>query len=981
MDNRGLFSQQLLASRGQKLCLDRFLAYLSVIVIALSLALGVEEISVRAQTPPASESETENPANSLETDDSKAEADKLFETGLEQFRAGQFEAALETYKRVLAIREQLGDKPGVGQTLNNMGDIYSDRGQYQQALEVLQQALALRRELRDRAGTSETLNSIGFVYRRQREYSQALELHEEALEQAQTASDRSGIGESLHNIGAVYGSQGQVDRSLDFYERALLIREEVGDRRNIGRTLNNMGTAYFNLGNYSKALETYQQALEIRREIGDNAGVARLLNNIAFLYRQQGDDSQALSYFEQAISMLETIADNRSLGRIYNVIAELYQKQEQDAKALVAYEKAFQSAQKAEDKTAIITALDYLANAYYNAGDFVKARLAYEQALAIYQEDENSAQEGTILASLGRVYHVLGDDRQAQQILLKALLINKEEAEAAIVAFTLNNLGTVYNSLGQYSIGLNYYKQALNQLPNGDDTEATAVAYNGMGEALFQLRQYPLALENFELALAGFQDGGDRRILGKIYNRIGNVLETLERENLAIAFHKQSLIVEELENPQLYRNLASLLLQENRLAEAQQVVDIIRIKELKNYLGDLGEVEANAVAVKLLPGEAEVLESASENILNLRIEEGDLRGTNLEEFNSLQENLRQFPGSVLLYPLILEDRLELILVKPNGLPIRRTVDVSGEEIERAIANYRLVVATRIGNVERSAEQLYEWLIEPIENDLREANAETILYAPDRQLHYIPLGGLYDGRQWLVEQFNINNIAAASLTDFETKPRDRLRVLAAAFTAGDYNLQVGREQILLRALTGQLVESLAEIIPETRILLNEEFNLEAVIGNMSDRNILHLDTPVALVTGEDGNNQPEDSLILFGDGELITLRDMETWSLPNVDLVVLSAAETNIGVGMGNGEEIVGLGYQMQRAGVKSTLTSLWRVDEDAVAEFMRIFYTVLQEGKSQSQALREAQIAIITGDEEYGNSPYYWASFVLMGNW
>ncbi len=951
----------------------RYLSYLAAIAITLSPTTGVWETSALAQTGP-------NPANNRETGDSKIKADELFETGLEQLRTGQFAEALETYKQVLAIRRELNDRPGIAQTLNNMGDAYSERGQDSEALDVLQQALAIRRELGDRAGTSETLNLIGFVYRRQQQYSQAMELHEEALQQAQTAGDRRFVGESLHNIAAVYTSQGQLNRALDFYERAMVIREEVGDRRDIGRTLNNMGAVYFNLGNYDRALEIYQEALAIRREIGDRAGEARLLNNIAFLYRQQGEDSQALKFFEEAITTLENIADNLALGRIYNVIAELYQEQKQPAKALEAYEKAFQAALDAEDTTAQISALDYLADAYYKGGDLVKAKDAYERALAIYQELEDRPAEGKILSGLGKVYALLGDAQKAREFLLKALSINRDEAEPAVLVSTLNNLGIVYNSLGEYSLGLNYHKQALSQLQSLDDKAAVAVAYKGMGDGLYELRQYSLALGNYESALTRLKELKDSQSLVNVYISIGKSLEKLERANLAVAFYKQALnLKQELGSPEnsiINRGLAGLLLQSDRLAEAQQVLEAIKIQELEGYLGK-GNNE-NAVILQMLPAEEQIFEGNPKNLLNLELK--DLKATNIDVFNQVQEKLQRWPGSVLLYPLILEERLELVLFKSDGSAVRKTVEVTEEELKRAIANFRLAVSSRLGNVERPAEQLYEWLIEPIENELEEAKTETIIYLPDRQLRYVPLAALYDGEKWLVERFNVNNIAAASLTEFDANNNGAPRVLAAGLTAGDYNLQVGDREVSLIATTGELVENLAETIPGTTMLLDEEFTPEGMVENLSDRNILHLDTPVALVTGEGGKGKPEDSFILFANGERFTVRDMETLSLENLDLVVLSAVETNLGSDMGNGEEIVSFGYQMQRAGVEAIITSLWRADEEAVGEFMTTFYGVLQEGKSAAEALRETQIAMISKEGRSGRSPYYWAQFVLMGN-
>jgi CHAT domain-containing protein len=170
--------------------------------------------------------------------------------------------------------------------------------------------------------------------------------------------------------------------------------------------------------------------------------------------------------------------------------------------------------------------------------------------------------------------------------------------------------------------------------------------------------------------------------------------------------------------------------------------------------------------------------------------------------------------------------------------------------------------------------------------------------------------------------------------------------------------------------------------------------------MNDYNIVHLATHAAFVTGK-----PEDSFVLFGDGSRATLRDVENWSLPNVDLVVLSACETGVGGQFGNGEEILGFGYQMQRTGAKAAIASLWSVSDGGTQALMDTFYAALQTDKmTKTEALRQAQIALITGDyqvlgqqrgltvQQRINSnlpktvttrlshPNYWAPFILIGN-
>jgi CHAT domain-containing protein len=156
--------------------------------------------------------------------------------------------------------------------------------------------------------------------------------------------------------------------------------------------------------------------------------------------------------------------------------------------------------------------------------------------------------------------------------------------------------------------------------------------------------------------------------------------------------------------------------------------------------------------------------------------------------------------------------------------------------------------------------------------------------------------------------------------------------------------------------------------------------------MGDRTVLHFATHGAISIGTS-----EESFILFGDGTPVTIAEVRNWTLNHVDLVVLSACETGLGGNLGTGEEILGLGYQMQRAGARAAIASLWVVDDGGTQRLMNGFYQGLSGGMAKAEALRQAQIALITGDYtvvgEEGRSetsrfvhPYYWAPFILIGN-
>ena len=184
-------------------------------------------------------------------------------------------------------------------------------------------------------------------------------------------------------------------------------------------------------------------------------------------------------------------------------------------------------------------------------------------------------------------------------------------------------------------------------------------------------------------------------------------------------------------------------------------------------------------------------------------------------------------------------------------------------------------------------------------------------------------------------------------------------------------------------------------------IDEQFNKEETIYSLTNYSFVHLATHAFFAIG-----QPEDSFILLGDGDIITMPDIQTLLLRNVDLVVLSACNTGIGgINNGNGVEILGFGYQMQNAGTKAAIASLWSVSDGGTQILMNTFYALLHQGNiSKAEALRQAQVIMITGDFKLIGSqqdrailqstrnnlspnvvnnlshPYYWAPFFLIGN-
>ncbi|MBD2209152.1 tetratricopeptide repeat protein [Nostoc linckia FACHB-104] len=907
----------------------------TVTAILLALCLPVSEIIIGTKSALAQTSPN-----------SKVEANTLSQEAGKLLRQGKFLEALELLKKALAIRQSIKDRMGESFSLISIGKVYSKIGQYPQAITAYQQALAIRREIGAKAGEVDVLYKIAEVYDKIGQYPQALEYYQQALNIAKTVGSRTAESDTLNGIGSAYRSVGQYAKALDYHQQALTIARKTNDQIEEAESLNKIGVVYRHLGEYNKALELYQQALAITKKIGDRLLEGDTLGNIGVVYDYAGQYAQALNYYQQAFNIFQQLRNQQLVG---------------------------------------IT-LNNLGSVHHSLGKYANALDLYQQALTITREGGSRTTEASILVNMGLLYRHQNDYPKAWDVYQQALAIQREIGDKPGESITLSNLGTLLERQQKPELAITFYKQSV------------------------------------------------------------NVTEDIRRSIRVLPRNLQKSYTDNVAGK--YRRLADLLLRQNRLVEAQQILDLLKIQEADEYLNQVSEKPNNSQQIDLLTeeqkivsqlqtiqgkeislgkqlvalrqtcqnqcatpqkqriAELEALQQQTRQQFNTFINSTDVKSLvsqlnatakeqnlRLSHLNKLRSNLPK--DTVLLYPLVLDDRLELILVSNYAPPVHRTVAIKKQELNQKIAQLRQAITQRGINPKPSASQLYEWLIKPIELDLKEAQAKTIIYAPDAQLRYLPLSALYDGQQWLIQRFAIYNITAASIDDLKTQRQTNLRALAGAFSQGSYSFQVGSQNYNFDGLiyAGKEVEVLSRIIQNTTKVLDKDFSPNAIVPKLNNYNIVHLATHATFTPGK-----PEESFILFGNGERVTLRDVENWNLPNVDLIVLSACETGVGDKLGNGEEILGFGYLMQLAGAKSTVASLWVVDDGGTQALMNEFYAALKNPSiSKSQAIRQAQLALITGNFQFLDKvrnqinttantsvdfshPYYWAPFILIGN-
>ncbi|MGB3494139.1 MAG: CHAT domain-containing protein [Elainellaceae cyanobacterium] len=906
-----------------------------------------------------------------------------------------------------------------------LGNTCFHSGYYPQAHEIYEAALELAKATDDVTLQSILLGSLGNVSRiANSNYIQAIEYYQQQHTLVQTSENTMLATAATINLGNVYFQLSEYDVAVQLFQKAFNEAQSLDERSLVASALTNLGVISLSLGNSAAATTYQQQALEEFRHLGDRQGEATALVNLGISSFAQGQFSRAFEQYEQGLTIAQTMENQSVEASIFGNIGITYQQLGQ----------------------------------FEQATDFHQKQLDLARTLGDRQQEANA------LGNLGATYNLIERYQEAIEWLEKQLFIAQDIGDRAGEANALNNLGESYRELGQIQQAVDMYTQAGDIFRSIGNRQAEAIVIGNLGLIQATQNQPAEAMEYHQQALALKREVGDREGERTTLSEIGDLLATQGHVELAIIFYKQSINISKAIRQDLqalpieiqqsyanevvadtYRALADLLLQQDRVIEAQQVLDLLKVQELDDYLQNVRgndsisgldyyepeqrilDLYDQAIALgrelehlrsinpsDLTPQQqqriAELVSLEQEIVISFYdfIDRPDIQAQisqlsrtarrqnlDLDQLNALQDNLRNLnQNAVLLYPLVLDDRLELILVTSYSPPIRRTVPVRREDLNRAIVSMRRELYDPDNDIFTASQQLYEWLIAPLEADLAAAGAETIVYAPDQQLRYVPLSALSDGNQWLAERFRVNHITAASLTDFDTAPRTEATVLAAAFSdpGETYEFQIGQRQFSYEGLpyAGEEVKRIAEEVPNTISLFNENFSSAQVLPQMNHHSIVHFATHAAFVPGT-----PEESFILFGNGDRATLRDVATWSLQNVDLVVLSACQTGIGGELGTGEEILGFGYQLQRTGARAALASLWSVDDGGTQQLMNLFYNALNDSElSKAEALRQAQIAMITGDAsdfslapatldairtDYQH-PYYWSSFILIGN-
>ncbi|MHC5611391.1 MAG: CHAT domain-containing protein [Nostoc sp.] len=839
-------------------------------------------------------------------------------------------------------------------SLLQQGKVLYNTGNFAKAVEVLQQAVQAYKHtsLRDAARTALLSDQQG-----------------ETLRLAATLSN---LSLAYQQLGAWSQAQQAITESLN-----LLKGEDENQNLQIfAQSLDIQGRLQLRMGQSEAALATWQQAEKIYKQADNKSGVVRSLINQAQAWRTQGFYPRSVKTLEEVSQRLKSQPDSiektvslRSLGDALLVVGDL-------EKSRQALEESLRIARNLQSSADIGASLFSLGNNARKQQDKAKAIVYYQQTVEASPSPLTKVQ-----AQLNHLGLLIQDQQWLEVQTLLPLIesqLDKLPLSRASIFAQVNfsqNLSKVKSGVLQAS-SQNYYlgfsrkdsalllASAIQQSRNLGDNRAEAYALKSLGGLYEESRQWSEAQDLTRQGLALAQSSNAPEITYSLQWQLGRLLWAEKDINGAIAAYDAA--VETLQS--LRKDLVV-----NK--------DIVNQDVQFNFRDSVEPIYRQSVELLLKSQEVKpdekILEKARQRIEALQLAELDdffreacLQGQRVTLDQVVDQDN---PTAAILYPIILEKEVQVIVKIPKQPLQSYTTQISHTEVEKLLVELRknLVNPTATKAVQTHSHEVYNWLLKPIESQLQKNGVDTLVFVLDGPLRNLPMAALYDGKQYLVEKYAIALSVGLQLFDPKPLVQQQLRAITAGLTQPPPGFSKFAPLLAIKSE----FEGITKAGVSTTSLLDKDFkkkNLESEIGAASF-NIVHL------ATHGQFSSRLEDTFILDFDGE-INVKDFDTLFRSQgktiVELLVLSACQT----ATGDSRAALGLAGAAVRAGARSTVASLWQIDDESTAMFVSAFYRELKSGKiTKAEAIHRAQLQLLKHPNY--KAPSFWSAYVLIGNW
>lgn len=969
-------------------------------------------------------------------------ASDLIALGYLYRQTGKMQKALDCLNEALSIEKGAASPVGQASALNNLGRVYSDMGQEDKALSYFNQALPIYRSWGMRQGEASTLNNRGRAYNSLgqrdealKDLNAALAIFHEIDAHGQTDSSaapsagqrRSGNGPAnfreaagrsaeagtLDNLGRTYTDMGRGSEALTYYEQALPIWREASEQGGEALTLSGMGRTYADLGQKQRSLESYNQALSIWRTIGNRQGEASTLNDIGRLYRDLGLHQTALDYYNQALPIWREAGNRNGEALALGDIGRAYADMGQPRKALEYAEQALPIFRETGSRRGEAMTLNNLGRDHTDLGEPAEAMKLDLQALAIWREVKDQRDEATDLMTIGWAYSQMKEPESSLASTLAALYLAKAAGDPEIEGGIETSLMVGFRKQQHPEEAIffgfeavNSYQQIRKNISGLEKdiqagfAQSKSMAYRTLAELLIEVGR----LGDAEQILDLLKEQELKDLVPGSSPGAGADIEPLK---LSPAQQKTEAQLPDLEK-------RARAIEEYRLAQAQIMTKPARTPEDDAQLKTLDakiQQERTAIQSTFLDTVFPELDAQSAS--------GSASADSTQSY--LQSSLAKLGPRVMGIRLLLGDDQAYAIMVTASSRKKIVLQATSADLRSKAFEVEKVLSSPATDPKPALNQLYAMIVAPIESDLKSIEAPagahgsvpTLLWSLDDALRYVPMSALYDGKHFLVERFHNVLFTPESyghMTDTSLGNGDPPSALAMGLSKSYGGLP---------ALPGVIPELDSVVhdpsVPEShgpmqgKLLPDDQFTLaalKAALGAGKGFSVVHIASHFVLEAG----SGDEPFLMMGGDrtpdadGYEWNLADMEnsTVAFHGTRLLTLSACSTAKDYKSRNGIEMDSLGMIAQQKDAEAVLATLWDVNDSSTSRIMSDFYArwVKDPGEGKAEALRQAQLAFLrqssgagrnqerrglhadseTTSEGYAR-PFYWAPFVLIGNY
>ncbi len=886
-----------------------------------------------------------------------------------QQTAASRRAAIEKCEQALPLFEAAGDKYRRALTFMAIGIAYYPMNEFRKALDYFNETLALAVALGDKrleAGTETfvggMLNFIGNV-------GKALDHYHRALKLAREGGWRLAEGNALNNIGTIYNDAAEWEKALDFYRQALAIFANLGSKNNEALTLSNIGIAYFQSGEYLKALDYLQQSLPLVRDTVKNDEAYTLLN-IGRTYYRLGEYAKALSYFDQAQAIQKTTGNRGQEAETLDEIGRVFSEQGQNKKALEYHQQAVQIQHNVGNVSREAVALTHLGEVYNLLEQPDQAREQFIQALSIFRNIGDPSSAAVVLEGIARAEQKRGNFEEARKIIAESLTLRETvRSRSGSLQLRASYRATVEKA---YEFYIDVLMQQHAKSPGqGHDAEALAASERSRARSL---------LERLSEARVDIRQGVDAALIKKERDLTRDLSAKAQRE-MQLKVRKGS--AEEIAT--LQREISALE------DEYQQVQATIR-KSSPQYaaltqpqplgLKDIQQqLDANSLLLEYALGE--------ERSYVWVVTTDSLKTYQLPKRDEIEKVARQVSDSLVARSV----------VKSVEMPVQRRSRIAAADAE----------------LEQASNELSRMILAPAAADF---GKKRVIVVADGALQYVPFaalslanGGAYRPLVLTHELVSLPSASAfavqrRNLENRKPAPKAVAVIADPVFSIADARFKGGSAKESSAPDSTRIIEHLPAgptgqlSIPRLLFTRTEADQILAVApassmkaldfranrtvatsGELSNYRYVHFATHGYLDTTRAGLSAIVLSLVDREGKPLdgfLRVHDIYNLNLP-AELVVLSACETGLGKDV-TGEGLDGLTRAFMYAGARRVVVSLWNVNDKATASLMqRLYVGMLRGNKTPAAALRAAQIEMLRSRQ--WQSPYYWAAFVMQGEW